>query len=261
MSKTNWHSLAEKNVWVMGGAGYLGSAITRALDEEGASVLCVDLGSRAADFVDVEKLKRTIPMTFDASVIESIEPFVEQMTGRYGVPDGIVNLTLASSSGKTLEALSAADFAKPFVESVTSYFILARALAERMKPRGSGSLVHFASMYGIVAPDPAAYEAPMTPNPVDYGASKAAVIQMNRYLAIHYGPVGIRFNCVAPGPFPNPQLCLNNPDFIERLAKKTPLNRVGASSEIVGPTLFLLTDSASYVTGQCLIVDGGWTAW
>jgi NAD(P)-dependent dehydrogenase (short-subunit alcohol dehydrogenase family) len=130
-----------------------------------------------------------------------------------------------------------------------------------MKQRGSGSIVLFSSMYGVVAPDPRIYKDPMTPNPIDYGAAKAAILQLSRYLAVHYGPDGIRFNCVTPGPFPNPSVGIDHPEFVSDLESKTALRRVGNNTEIVGPTLFLLTDSASFVTGHSLVVDGGWTAW
>jgi NAD(P)-dependent dehydrogenase (short-subunit alcohol dehydrogenase family) len=130
-----------------------------------------------------------------------------------------------------------------------------------MKARGTGSLVLFASMYGIVAPDPRLYIAPLTPNPIDYGASKAAILQLMRYFSVHYGPHGLRCNCITPGPFPNPAVQTAHPGFVGELAKKTALNRIGSNSEIVGPTLFLLSDAASYVTGHSLVVDGGWTAW
>ena len=101
----------------------------------------------------------------------------------------------------------------------------------------------------------------MTPNPIDYGASKAAILQLSRYLAMHYGPDGIRFNCITPGPFPSLTVQKNHPAFISELRQKTVLHRIGQNPEIVGPTLFLLTDSASFVTGHNLVVDGGWTIW
>jgi NAD(P)-dependent dehydrogenase (short-subunit alcohol dehydrogenase family) len=116
-------------------------------------------------------------------------------------------------------------------------------------------------MYGVVAPDPRIYPEPLTPNPIDYGVAKAAILQLARYFAVHYGAAGIRFNCITPGPFPNPGVQQAHPAFIDELAKKTALRRIGRNSEIVGPVLFLLTDSASYVTGHSLVVDGGWTAW
>jgi hypothetical protein len=172
-NEPRWHSLAGKKVWVFGGAGYLGSAITKTLDAECELTLCIDLGSRAGDFVKADGLQRTTPITLDTSRIDELEKFVEDSVRDYGVPDGVVNLTFCSSSGKRIEELTPQDFARPFDESVTSFFVLSRAIAEKMKPRGSSSIVHFASMYGVVSPDPATYAPPMTPNPIDYGAIKA----------------------------------------------------------------------------------------
>ena len=140
------------------------------------------------------------------------------------------------------------------------YAALGRAAAESMKARGRGSLVFFASMYGVVAPDPRIYREPLKPNPIDYGVGKAGLLQLARYFAVHYGPHGLRCNCVTPGPFPNPGVQERHPDFIAELNRKTALQRVGRNEEIVGPTLFLLSDAASYVTGHSLVVDGGWTS-
>jgi NAD(P)-dependent dehydrogenase (short-subunit alcohol dehydrogenase family) len=173
-------------------------------------------------------------------VVAALPAFVDTTIARHGVPDGLAHLTFASSSGKRLEQLAPEEFQKTFDLALTPTFVFCRALAERMKVRGSGSIVLFSSMYGVVAPDPRIYQDPLTPNPIDYGASKAAVLQLARYFAVHYGPDGVRFNC---------------------LARKTALNRIGQNHEVVGPTLFLLTDGASFVTGHSLVVDGGWTIW
>ena len=256
-----WHSLTGKKIWVTGGAGYLGSAIVRALDAAGARTLCIDLPGRAEAFVRDNALTATTPVSCDLAAVAAIPEFVNEQVRLHGVPDGLVHLAFASSAGKRLEELTPAEFQHTFDAGVTPGFVLSRAVAEHMRPRGTGSVVLFASMYGVVSPDPRAYPAGTTPNPVDYGASKAAVLQLARYLAVHYGRDGLRFNCVTPGPFPNPGVQRERPDFIANIAAKTALGRVGQNPEIVGPTLFLLTDSASYVTGHSLVVDGGWTAW
>ena len=254
-------SLEGKRIWVTGGAGYLGSAITQALDAAGAKVLCFDMFGRAAAFVESHNLKNTVGRDFDFSNVDGLPEFVREMVLEYGVPDGLAHLAFASSSGKKLEEIDAECFNKTFDLTLAPAFVLCRELAGHMKPKGLGSIVLFSSMYGVVAPDPRIYAAPMTPNPIDYGAAKAAILQLSRYLAVHYGPDGIRFNCVTPGPFPNPAVQKNHPQFIQDLSNKTALNRVGVNTEIVGPTLFLLSDSASFVTGHSLVVDGGWTAW
>jgi len=256
-----WHSLEGKTIWVTGGAGYLGSPITIALDQSCAKVLCFDLPGRAEALVRDNKLTRTVPLALDINHAAALPAALEALLAEHGVPDGVVHLVTASSSGKRLEVLSPDEFQRTFDLALTPSFILCRTLAERMKVRRSGSIILFSSMYGVVAPDKSIYHDPMAPNPIDYGASKAATLQLSRYLAMHYGPEGVRFNCITPGPFPNPTVQKNHPAFIADLNKKTVLQRVGQNHEIVGPTLFLLTDSASFVTGHSLVVDGGWTIW
>jgi len=250
-----------KLVWITGGAGYLGSAITRALDAQGAKVLCLDLPGRAETLVREQGLKSTVPVALDVNDAAALPAALDGLIAAHGLPDGVAHLAFASSSGRRLEDLPAGEFQKTFDQALTPTFVLCRALAEKMKLRGTGSIVLFASMYGVVAPDPRIYAAPLTPNPIDYGASKAAMLQLMRYLAVHYGPHGVRFNCITPGPFPNPAVQSAHPGFVGELAKKTPLNRIGRNDEIAGPALFLLSDASSYVTGHSLVVDGGWTAW
>jgi NAD(P)-dependent dehydrogenase (short-subunit alcohol dehydrogenase family) len=257
----SWHSLEDKSIWVVGGAGHLGGAITATLDGLCRRVVCFDLADRAAAFVQARGLGRTIGCGLDVTAIAGVPAAIDAAVAEHGLPDGAVYLPTASSRQRTLEDLPAEEFQRTFDRGLTPTFVFCRALAERMKPRGSGAVVLYASMYGMVAPDPRLYRAPMTPNPIDYGAAKAALLQLTRYFAVHYGPAGLRFNCVTPGPFPNPGVQQSDPAFIAELARKTALGRIGRPGEIVGPTLFLLSDGASYVTGHSLVVDGGWTVW
>jgi NAD(P)-dependent dehydrogenase (short-subunit alcohol dehydrogenase family) len=258
---TPWHSLARKRIWITGGAGHLGAPITTALDQAGAHTVCIDLNNRADALVASAGLKNTVPVSFDANNAELVAANVQRLAELHGVPDGVVHLAYASSAGRHLAELTPAEFQRTFDLALPSTFVLCRAAADLMKPRGSGSIVLFSSMYGVVSPDPRNYPPPMAPNPIDYGASKAAMLQMARYFAAHYGPNGIRFNCVVPGPFSNPAVQQSMPEHTKLVASRTVLRRIGRREEIVGPTLFLLTDSASFVTGHSLMVDGGWTAW
>jgi NAD(P)-dependent dehydrogenase (short-subunit alcohol dehydrogenase family) len=98
-------------------------------------------------------------------------------------------------------------------------------------------------------------------NPPFYGAAKAALLQWTRYAASEFGKEGIRVNAVSPGPFPSLAMKAANPDFIEALAAKVRMGRIGASDEIKGPMLFLASSAASFVNGANIVVDGGWTCW
>ena len=101
----------------------------------------------------------------------------------------------------------------------------------------------------------------MTKNPIEYGVGKAGIIQMTRYLAVHWGRQNVRCNCILPGPFPNPNVQRDQPAFVDRLAQKTPMGRIGKADEVAAAVAFLLSDASSYITGQQLPVDGGWTIW
>lgn len=252
---------AGKTIWITGGAGHLGAPMVAALDARGVKTLCFDLPGRAEAFVRDRGLKHTIPVSLDLSDLAAQRAVVPELLRTHGVPDGVALLTFASSTGKTLAELTTDDFNRTITLALTPTFELCRTLGDAMSERGRGSVVLFSSMYGLVSPDPRIYHPPMKVNPIDYGVSKAALLQMARYFAVHYGPRGIRFNCIAPGPFPNPNAQKQFPEFIERLNAKTALNRIGQPGEMAGPTLFLLGDASTYVTGHCLTVDGGWTAW
>lgn len=253
-------NLKDKCIWVAGGAGYLGQSVVKALHASGAKVLCIDLAERATAFVAREKPGDTVEaITFDLNNTELIPSFVREQTSLYGRPDGLVNLSFGSTA-KTLETLTAQDFDGVNHTGITATFILAREIVPYMGEKG-GSIVLFSSMYGIVSPDGAIYEAPMNKNPIEYGVGKAGIIQMTRYMAVHWARQNVRCNCISPGPFPNPDVQQQYPDFIERLKEKSPMGRIGIAHEISGPVLFLLSEASAYITGHNLVVDGGWTAW
>lgn len=253
--------LSQRDVWVFGGAGYLGQSVVGQLGQMQARVLCVDLEERAAAMVQRAGFGPEVtPATLDAADTEAAERFVQEQVAARGVPQGLVVMTYASTA-KKFDDLTVEDFDRANQGNLTATFALARAVGLRMAENGGGSIVLFSSMYGSVSPDPRVYEAPLNPNPIEYGVGKAGIQQMARYLAVHWGPKAVRCNSVSPGPFPNPTFQQEKPEFVQRLAQKVPLGRVGQAPEIAGAVTFLLSDASSYVTGQNLAVDGGWTVW
>lgn len=254
-------SLEDKDIWVFGGAGYLGRPTVRLLRELGANVLCVDLEGRAEEFIAEAGLAPGVSAgSLNVQDGDMTRNFVAKQLLERGVPHGLVNLTFASTA-KTLEQLTEDDFDEASHGGLTSTFILAREIGMKMAVEGRGSIVLFSSMYGMLSPNPEVYEAPMNKNPIEYGVGKAGIIQMVRYLAVHWGKSNVRCNCISPGPFPNLTVRENYPDFIQRLSAKSPMGRVGKSEEIAGAVAFLLSDAASYITGHNLPVDGGWICW
>ena len=123
-----------------------------------------------------------------------------------------------------------------------------------------GAVVNIASHYGLVSPDPRIYTDCKRKNSEIYGATKAGIIQMTRYFAVHAAEHGVRVNAVSPGGVLNPDNP-QGPDFQENYAFRCPLGRMANTGEIVGAVAFLLSPAAAYITGHNLVVDGGMTSW
>jgi gluconate 5-dehydrogenase len=113
-------------------------------------------------------------------------------------------------------------------------------------------------MYGVVGSYPDAYAGVCAASPAAYHALKGGIVHLTRHLAVYWAKDGVRVNCLSPGPFPNPQAPAA---MVERLKTKSPMGRMGLPYELKGAIVFLASDASSYMTGQNLIVDGGWTAW
>jgi len=253
--------LDSQDVWVIGGAGYLGQATVRLLLQSGAKVLCADLGDRAQQFADsIEDSTHLTAATLDVRNEDEMKRFVNDQIKQRGSPSGLVVLTYGSTA-KHFEDLTGEDFDQVNHAGLTATFLLAREVGLQMENAGRGNMVLFSSMYGSVSPDPRVYLRPMNVNPIEYGVGKAGIAQMTKYLAVHWAQKGIRCNCISPGPFPNPAVQREQTAFVERLAQKVPMGRIGQPEEVAGAAVFLLTKAASYITGQNLFVDGGWTLW
>lgn len=262
-SMANLFDLTGKVVWMIGGAGYLGTPTCEALAHHGAQVIIGDLRHEAAEATASQiraQGNKAVAIAVDIASEASIQNAIAEILRQFGRLDVMINAT-AYSTGKPIEQMSAEEWDKGLRVTLTGAFLLSRDSAKVMIEQGGGSIVHFGSMYGMVSPDPRVYIPPMNVNPVDYGVSKAGVHQMVRYQAVAWGPKNVRVNAIIPGPFPNPALAHNEAGFIGRLANKVPMGRVGISKEIAGAVVYLASDASTFTTGTQIVIDGGWTAW
>ena len=173
-----------------------------------------------------------------------------EATGRLDV---LVNAAgIAPPEGEGIESPDL--FRKVLEVNTVGLYTCARAAAAVMLEQGRGSIVNVASISGLVAGD-----GPDTPS---YAASKGAVVNLTRELAVRWAPQGVRVNALAPGWFPSEMTAetLATGSGREFVEERTPLGRAGDPAELDGALLFLASDASSYVTGHTLVVDGGWTA-
>jgi len=260
---TQRFDLTGRVAWVIGGAGLLGTEVCKALAEHGAAVVLHDLNAERAEAVARDL--REAGHTAHADQLDIIdEPGVTDAAKRiadtHGRLDVMVNMTYAHMKS-SWDRASAEEFDRCIRVGITGSYVASREAGHIMAEQGSGSIIHFSSMYGVVSPDPGMYPDTQPVNPIGYGVSKAGILQLVRYQAVMQAKQGVRVNAIVPGPFPIPATHGQDNVFMNNLEAKVPMGRVGRASEIAGALVFLASDSASFVTGTSITVDGGWTAW
>ena len=251
---------------VTGGAGHIGRAICESFAELGAAVAVVDLEPASCDEVasslasrfEVPTLALSTDLEDSAAILE-IPGQVESELGGLGVLVNCAALVGSSSlSGwnAPLAEQSIEAWRRALEVNLTAAFALTQSSAPLLQQSGHGSVVNVGSIYGVVGSVPALYEGTAMHNPAAYAASKGGLVQLTRWLATELAP-NVRVNALSPG-----GLWRNQPSaFRERYEARTPLGRMAVEEDLKGAAAFLASDLSSYVTGQNLLVDGGWTAW
>lgn len=234
---------------VTGAGGLLGREICAALRDAGATVWGADIAGVTDD---------THGLEFDITSEASIEAAFGRVLAESGSFDILVNCAYPRTSdwGTPLESEKLSSWLENVDSHLGGYFAASRAAANLMAQDGGGSIINFASIYGVVGPSYEVYEGTDITMPSAYAAIKGGVISITRLLATRYGPAGVRCNCVSPGGVEDAQPT----SFQEKYRSLTPLGRMAQSRDIVGPVVFLASDAGAYVTGHNLIVDGGWSA-
>jgi gluconate 5-dehydrogenase len=258
--------LTGRGIVVTGAGGHLGRPMALALAEAGATVIAVGRNEGPLALVEVEararKLTgRVVPLVADIATDDGVVFAIACAEKEAGSLDGWVN-NAYSGAGGTLGHLSRAQVESSIAGGLTTVILAVEAVANRMLDRGTrGAIVNVSTMYAMVSPRPSVYrENPQFHNPPAYGAAKAGVVQFTRYAACHLAPHGIRVNCISPGPFPSGTPAATA-SFVSELRAQVPMGRVGEPQEVASAVLFFLAPASSFVTGQNLAIDGGWTSW
>ena len=248
---------SDKVVCITGALGLIGQKVCEAFLDYNATVIACDLQDSIDEHKNSEHNEKLKYETLNIADQTSTDECINNILKKYHRVDVWVNLAYPRTSdwGNTIEEVSLESFNQNCSSHLGGYFWSSKKITEIMKNQGGGSLINCGSIYGVVGPDFELYPEGMT-MPIAYSAIKAGIINMSKYLATMYGKYGVRVNSICPGGVEN-----NQPlDFINNYSKNTPLKRLAKAEEIAMPILFLASDAASYITGETLMVDGGWTA-
>lgn len=253
--------LSGKTALISGASGWLGSAMSRALAEAGASVI-----TTSRELARAEASAAALPCPADQTHYgialdhldeASIERGFDEALRQAGQIDILVNNGHASNASD-LHNVTAEEFDRTLANA-TGYFLLSRKFRNHLvATQRPGSLILIGSMYGLVGSYPDTYADLVSASPVAYHALKGGIVHLTRHLAVYWAKDGVRVNCLSPGPFPGPTA---HPEMVERLCQKSPMGRIGRPEELKGAIVFLASEASSYLTGHNLVIDGGWTAW
>ena len=248
--------LDQQTALVTGAASGIGRSIAVGLAAAGADVACFDLSGSALDEVcaQIERQgRRALAVSGDVTDAVTLTEAVQDTQRSLGPLSLAVN-SAGIANGAPAEEMPLDQWQRLIDINVTGVFLSCQAEGRAMLQNGRGSIVNIASMSGSIVNRGLLQ--------THYNASKAAVIQLSRSLAMEWCQRGIRVNTISPGYTATPMnLRPEVAEKVEKFVADTPLGRMATVDELVGPAVFLLSDAASFCTGVDLLIDGGFTCW
>lgn len=265
MEIPKFFDLTGRTIIITGASGNLGSQYAEGLARVGANLVLADLDQKSckkiADKIEDEYDVKTLSLKLDLNNKSSIKNMVTKTIKKFSKIDVLINNAAYQGNSKTrkikLENFPLTEWNKAVSVNLTGIFLTCQEVGKIMKKQNNGNIINISSTYGIVAPDQRIYGKSGQNAAAFYSATKAAVVNLSRYLASYWNRTGIRVNTLSPGGVARNQ----ERNFVKSYSEKTMLGRMAKNNEYVGAIIFLSSDASSYMTGSNLIIDGGWTAW
>jgi NAD(P)-dependent dehydrogenase (short-subunit alcohol dehydrogenase family) len=256
-------TLKGKTIIITGGLGLLGQYFSKSCAHQDANVIVVDI-----DLKKGQKFEKTLKAEtennnifyFDCDITKDkdIESLLDEVIPTFSRIDGLINSAYPRNAhyGRIFEDVEYDDFIENVNMHLGGYFNFSKFIAKNMELHGGGSIINMASIYGFRAPRFEVYYGTNMTMPIEYAAIKGAIINLTTYLASYLGKYNIRVNAISPGGIFN-----NQPDsFVKQYSSRVVLgNHMLDPSDVAGVALFLLSDNSKYMTGQNIVIDGGWS--
>lgn len=251
--------LKNKTVVITGGAGLIGNAFSRECVRCNANVVVVDIDEkRGNELVEEIKSSNIIFQRCDITNTNDIQNLIDTTLNKFEKIDALVNDAYPRNKnyGRKFEDVSFEDFCENVNMHLGGYFLMTQQVTKVMMKQNYGNIINMASIYGFSAPKFEIYEETDMTMAVEYAAIKGAIINITKYLASYLGKYNIRVNSIAPGGVFNDQ----PESFVKRYSEKVVLGkRMANTDDLIGALIFLLSDPSKYITGQNIVVDGGWS--
>lgn len=254
--------LKDKIVIVTGGAGLLGTEFIKSIVENNGIGIIAELDEKGGIAVEKEiretlKTKRVYFHKLDITSKESIQLLLEKINSKYKKIDAVVNNAYPRNKnfGKHFFEVDYADFCENVSLNLGGYFLVSQQFAQFFQMQGYGNIINISSIYGVIPPRFEIYEGTKISNPVEYAVIKSGLVHLTKYLSKYLKGKNIRVNAISPGGiFDNqPEPFINN--YKKYCANKGMLSK----SDLTGTLLFLLSEMSSFINGQNIIVDDGFS--
>ncbi|NKQ38594.1 MAG: SDR family oxidoreductase [Methanosarcinales archaeon] len=256
-------NLKDKVVIITGGCGLIGSAFCNECAMNGASVVIIDINEKLGNELvkSIQKETKNENILFqkcDITNKEDIKNSIENILKKFGKIDALINNAYPKNInyGRKFEDVTYEDFCENVNMHLGGYFLITKEVSKVMINQNYGNIIFMASIYGFSAPRFDIYEGTEMTMPIEYAVIKGGIINLTKYLASYLGKYSIKVNAISPGGVFNNQ----SKEFVEKYCEYVKLNdKMADVDDLIGVLIFLLSDASKYMTGQNIIVDGGWS--